>query len=272
MAITFRTVLAALFSIMSLIPAAGQSPSSARELHSQVTLLSGGKQGEHWLAGIEITLDQGFKTYWRNPGESGLPPRFDWSGSENLASAEILWPAPARHEDAGGIAYVYSRKVVLPVRVKAASPDKPVKLALSADYGICKDICIPAHAELGAALSEAGPDRAAIEEALAKVPRPQALGEQAELSVLSAEPSGSEKSTLTVTVQAPTGTKPVLFAEGPENWYLSTSTADDRNRFTVIVEEKPKDATGPVPLRLTLVTGSQAIETEVRLDVGPQAR
>ncbi len=272
MAIMFRTVSAALFLIMSLFPAVGQSPSSARELHSEVRLLSGGMQGEHWLAGIEITLDEGFKTYWRNPGESGLPPRFDWSGSENVASVEIQWPAPSWHEDAAGVAYIYSHRVVLPVLVKAASPDQPVKLALSVDYGICKDICIPAHAELGATLSSPGENRVSIEEALAKVPHPQALGAQSDLSIVSSQASGGDKPSLSVTVKAPDGAKPVLFAEGPEDWYLSSSPPDGQNRFTVMVEEKPKDFSGSVPLRLTLVAGNRAIETEVRLDVGPQPR
>jgi DsbC/DsbD-like thiol-disulfide interchange protein len=265
----FRIVPAVFFSILCLLPAFAQPQESpwVQGLHSRVRLISGGQDGDRQLAGIEIALDQGFKTYWRTPGESGLPPRFDWSGSENVSSAEILWPAPTRHEDAGGIAYVYARQVVLPVRVTPADPGKPVRLALSVDYGVCKDICIPAHADLTATLSADGPHRAALDKALAQVPRPQPLGAKAPLSIAileSANPQG--KPGILVTVRAPDGTRPTLFAEGPENWYLSTSLPDDANRFTVTVEEKPKDAAGSVPVRLTLVSGEQAIETEVSLD------
>src|SRR5829696_5295044 len=73
----------------------------ASGLHSRVRLLAGGlhEGGPARLAGIAFELDAGFKTYWRSPGESGLPPVFDWAGSENLASAEVLWPAPTRFED-----------------------------------------------------------------------------------------------------------------------------------------------------------------------------
>jgi len=269
MAFMFRAASVAIFLISSFTAIAAQpvkSPASAQGFHSRARLISGGQQGDVWLAGIEITLDQGFKTYWRNPGDSGLPPRFDWAGSENVAGTEIRFPAPYRHEDAAGVAYVYGKKVVLPVLVRAKEQGKPVKLVLSAEYGVCKDICIPARAELSLDLTAEGPDRSAIEAALAKVPRPQALGAQAELSVLSVAPLAQDKPAFTVTVQAPDGAKPSLFAEGPENWYFSTSLPDDANRFTVTVEDKPRDAAGPVPLRLTLVAGGKSVETEVSLD------
>ncbi|KLK91250.1 hypothetical protein AA309_21300 [Microvirga vignae] len=261
--------------ILSFFPAFGQpfpSTSSSQGFHSQVRLLSGGKQGETWLAGIEIGLDQGFKTYWRNPGESGLPPSFDWSASENVASVEVRWPAPKRYEDAAGVSYVYSHKVVLPVVVKPAAADKPVRLALTIDYGICKDICIPAHAELNVPLSDGGSDRKVIEEAMAKVPPRQPLGAKGDLAVLSVQSAGGDGPTLNVAVRVPSGTKPVLFAEVPDGWYVSTSTPDADNRFTVSVDERPKDASGPIPLTLTLVAGDKAIETQVSLDVSGQPR
>jgi DsbC/DsbD-like thiol-disulfide interchange protein len=269
MAFMLRAASVAIFLILSFsaIVAQTSKPSASNQgFHSLARLISGGQQGDVWLAGIEITLDQGFKTYWRNPGDSGLPPRFDWSGSENVVGTEVRFPAPYRHTDAAGVAYVYGKKVVLPVLIKAKEKGKPVKLVLSAEYGVCKDICIPARADLTLDLTQDGPDRSTIEAALAKVPRPQALGAQAELSVVSVEPVIQDKPAFSVTVRSPEGTKPSLFAEGPENWYLSTSLPDDANRFTVIVEEKPKDASGPVAFRLTLVSGGKAIETEISLD------
>jgi DsbC/DsbD-like thiol-disulfide interchange protein len=275
MAFMFRAASVAIFLISSLTAIAAQpvKPSaSAQGFHSRARLISGGQQGDVWLAGIEITLDQGFKTYWRNPGDSGLPPRFDWSASENVAGTEVRFPAPYRHEDAAGVAYVYGKKVVLPVLIKPKDKGKPVRLALSADYGVCKDICIPARADMILDLTADGPDRSAVEAALAKVPRPQALGAQADLSVLSVEPVTQDKPTFAVTVRVPEGAKPSLFAEGPENWYVSTSLPDDANRFTLVVEEKPKDASGPVPVRLTLVAGGKSVETQVSLDGTGQAR
>ncbi|MCG7392317.1 hypothetical protein MHY87_05305 [Microvirga sp. ACRRW] len=282
MTTTFRIAASAIFVILSSFSAFGQSSpasTSAQGFHSQVRLLSGGRQGESWLSGIEIKLDQGFKTYWRNPGESGLPPSFDWSASENVASVEVQWPAPKRHEDAAGVAYVYSRDVVLPVLVKPKDTGKPIKLALAVDYGICKDICIPAHADLSVALTESAPQRAVIEQAMAKVPRRQGLGEQADLSILSAVSPAAGTTHFVVTVRAPAGTSPALFTEGPENWYFSTSKVGPESSavtttrfFTVTVEEKPKDASGPIPLTLTLVAGEKAVETQVSLDAGNSSR
>lgn len=275
MTMSFRIAASAIFLILSLFPGLAQTPApstSAQGFHSKVRLLSGGQWDGMWLSGIEIVLDPGFKTYWRNPGESGLPPSFDWSRSENVEKVEVRWPAPKRHEDAAGVAYVYGSNVVLPLAVKPAAADKPVKLALTIDYGICKDICIPAHADLDLALSQDAPDRAAIEQSMAKVPQPQPLGAQGDLSVVSVQSQGGDKPTLSVTSRAPTGTKPALFAEVPENWYVSTSTADAENRFTVTIEEKPKEAAGPVPLTLTLVAGDKAIETQVSLDADGQPR
>ena len=275
MAFMFRAASAAFFLILSLAPIAAQSlqPSaSIQGFHSRARLISGGIAGEPWLAGIEIALDPGFKTYWRNPGDSGLPPRFDWSGSENVAGAEVRLARslPARGCRRGRLRLRQDR-CVLPVLVKAKDPGKPVKLVLSVEYGVCKDICIPARADLSLGLTDDGPGRSAIEAALAKVPAPQALGAQGDLSVLAVEPVKQDKPAYSVTVRAPSGAKPALFAEGPENWYLSTSLPDDANRFTVTVEEKPKDASGPVPLRLTLVAGGKAVETEVSLDAGGPA-
>jgi DsbC/DsbD-like thiol-disulfide interchange protein len=250
----------------------GDASSWKQGFHSRVRLISGGMEKGRLLAGIEIVLDQGFKTYWRTPGESGLPPRFDWSGSSNASAIDVRWPAPKRSEDAGGVAYGYGDRVILPVLVTPADAAKPTRLNLTVDYGVCKDICIPAQAELDVALAS-GSHYAAIEQALAAVPQPQALGAEGPLSILSAEPIAGDKPRLAVEVRVPEGVEPSLFPEGPEDWYLSVPAAMEAgNRFIVTVDERPKDASGPVPLRFTLVAGTQAIETEVRLDAGLQPR
>jgi DsbC/DsbD-like thiol-disulfide interchange protein len=245
-------------------------------LHSAVRLLSGGRENGHWLAGIEIRLDSDFKTYWRNPGESGLPPRFDWSASENLSEAALQWPAPTRMEDAGGVAYIYSHEVVLPLIVKARDPSRPVTLGLSLDFGVCKDICIPAHADLELTLSPDGAGhRASIMQALAAVPLRQPLGAvnplTNPLSILSIARQPGDKPTYKVKADIPAGANPALFAEGPDDWYLSISPVDGQGQFTVTVEEKPENA-ADVPVLLTLTAGGKAIETEVRLDGDAQSR
>lgn len=112
---------------------------------------SGGAVGQEpvVLAGIDIAMSPGFKTYWRNPGEAGgVPPEFDFSGSENLAGALVLYPAPHRTKDKAGENIAYKDRVLFPVVVAPKDGAKPIHLKLKAAYGVCKDICIPAEAEL----------------------------------------------------------------------------------------------------------------------------
>ena len=68
-------------------------------------------------AGIEIRLASGWKTYWRYPGDSGLPPRFDFSQSRNVKSVNVRWPAPQRLADESGVSIGYKHDVVFPLEV-----------------------------------------------------------------------------------------------------------------------------------------------------------
>jgi len=153
-----RTTIAA--GILLLAPAAAGAQEFATPWHqghnSKVRLIAGnlGHAGEpRLLAGIEIRLAEGWKTYWRNPGESGgVPPRFDLSASRNLGAARIRYPAPERLKDALGDSIGYKHAVVFPIEVAAADPTRPVELDVALEYGVCRDICIPAEARLATSL------------------------------------------------------------------------------------------------------------------------
>ena len=128
------------------------------------------------MVGLRLSLADGWKTYWRSPGEAGIPPHLDWSGSRNLASAQIHWPRPLVFQSFGMRTIGYADQVVLPVHVVASDPTRPVHLALEADFGVCKEICV---IERGTLNTEIGPgDRnvggAQIERALRRVPVPAA--------------------------------------------------------------------------------------------------
>jgi DsbC/DsbD-like thiol-disulfide interchange protein len=275
---------AMLLGVLLPAPEAGaQEASGWTQGHSsRVRLIAGGGPPEALLAGIQIELDAGFKTYWRSPGEAGLPPAFDWSKSVNVEGVEVLWPAPSRFEDPGGIVYGYGGSVLLPVRVRAQDPAKPVSLAVKLDYGVCKDICIPAGAELMLTLPKSATPAllSALDGALARVPRRQPLGAEGPLSVLSAAPTSADgKPRLAVSVRAPAGSRPSLFVEPPENWFLlapiePTAGAADSGTRTFLVEllERPADASGPIEVRFTLVAGDKAIETTARLDAARLGR
>ena len=123
------------------------------EPHAAARLIAGAAQKSAdvaWLrAGIEIRLDSGWKTYWRYPGDSGVPPTLDFAGSENVKSVTVLWPAPVRFADgAGGQSIGYHGDVVLPLRILANDATKPAALHLKLSYAVCGNLCVPVEAEL----------------------------------------------------------------------------------------------------------------------------
>src|SRR5438309_9497330 len=118
-----------------------------RDGHSAVRLLAGSRSGAVLLGGIAFQLQPGWKTYWRTPGDSGVPPRFDFSKSENIEAVTVLWPAPTKFDDgSGGYALGYHNPAVLPLRLVAKNPDKPVTLRADINYAVCEKLCIPVEA------------------------------------------------------------------------------------------------------------------------------
>ncbi len=141
----------------------------------RVSLIAGDFAGGRHLAGVHVELDRLWKTYWRVPGDAGIPPRFDWSGSRNLAAIELFYPLPKRYRDAAGESVGYKDRVVFPVLVTPREPDKPVHLRLDLFFAVCDVICIPAKADatIDLALASADPASAALIAGwLERVPRP----------------------------------------------------------------------------------------------------
>src|ERR1700676_3846218 len=148
-----RKLICALFaasgivmSLGTLVRAADES-AWADDSRSGFRLIAGAnKTGAAIVrSGIEIKLQPGWKTYWRYPGDSGVPPRFDFSGSENLARAKVLYPAPRLFNDETGNSLGYKDAVIFPLQVSPKDPGKPVTLRLKFDYAVCEKLCIPAE-------------------------------------------------------------------------------------------------------------------------------
>src|ERR1700749_835314 len=142
---------AVLASSLSVEACAQDASPWIRDGHSAVRLLAGSRSGAVLLGGIAFQLQPGWKTYWRTPGDSGVPPRFDFSKSENVEAVTGLWPAPTKFDDgAGGHSLRYHNQIVLPLRTGAESADKPVILHADINYAVCEKLCIPveANAEL----------------------------------------------------------------------------------------------------------------------------
>ena len=103
--------------------------------------------GVRIYAGLEVELAEGWKTYWRQPGDAGgIPPYLDWSKSKNLKSTTLKFPPPTRFRDSVGEAIGYKQRIVYPVLLEPQNLVRPISLALDVYYGVCREICIPAQA------------------------------------------------------------------------------------------------------------------------------
>ena len=163
-----RTLLATLALALSTVAAAAQVPSDVVRLE----LLPGWRQadGTH-MAGLRITLAPGWKTYWRAPGEAGVPPTFDWSGSGNLAAASAHFPVPEVFSVNGVRTIGYNEGVVLPLQLRAADGSRPIELRGEVELGVCETVCLPFAARINATLpAGAGAGAPAIRAALSDTP------------------------------------------------------------------------------------------------------
>ena len=133
---TFATIASASSAMAQALVSTGESFVNARFLPG-VPQEDGSR-----LAGLRLTLKEGWKTYWRSPGEAGIPPRFDWTGSTNLQSAEIMWPRPEVFNSFGMTTIGYGGQVVLPIRIVSEDPTLPIEVLATVDLGVCQEICV----------------------------------------------------------------------------------------------------------------------------------
>src|SRR5271157_716853 len=205
---------------------------------SQARLVAAGES----LAGFEIRLAPGAITYWRDPGDAGVPPAFDFAGSDNVAKVEPVFPAPTRiRESDGSEAFGYEHDVVFALRVAPADPAKPVTLALRASFAVCEKICLPAEARLTLTLPGAGsPYAGLIETALAAAPKPVAPLAFADLT--------AEEGGWRLCAPAEAGSARDLFVEPPAGWWISVAAGASeagRDCFRLTLRDRPKDAAPP---------------------------
>lgn len=260
-------------------PAVAEPAPSAKAQgeRSSIALLSAGRMPDGaWRAGLSIALEPGFKTYWRDPGDSGVPPVFDWSGSRNVARVEVEWPAPRRFFDGVGWSIGYKEDVVLPLRVVAQDAGAPVVLDLKLDYAICEKLCIPTGGHVARELTESAEDAAALAPFVARVPREVALGEEA--AGLAVETAAIERKgdDIAVVARIAGGGLEDVFVEGESGWYFDkaelTRQDDGRTLARVPVADRPKAAAGPTAAKLTVVGKAGAISVSARLDAVAKAR
>lgn len=123
-----------------------------------------------YIAALKIELDSGWKTYWRVPGDAGIPPVLDFTGSDNVAGVDVIWPAPEVFDQSGTRTVGYRGELVLPLRIRPKDASAPVTLDAGMDIGICRDICVPVTLDLESGIDGAGGPDDEIRRAMAAVP------------------------------------------------------------------------------------------------------
>ena len=230
--------------LASIAPAPADEYASdwARTSKAEARLVAGGA-GQ---AAVEVRLAPGAITYWRNPGNSGAPPRFDFSGSRNLAHAEPSFPAPKRIvEPDGSDAFGYDDAVVFPIAVAAVDPSQPVELKLKFDYAVCEKLCLPAKADLALRLPQGGASPYAEEIAATAATVPRA----SDLAALGGTADAAGADAWRLCVKAEPGPPRDLFVEAPEGWWFATKAAaggEGRACFALELQQKPDGAAPPV--------------------------
>lgn len=256
------TLLLAL-ALLSLAP---PGPARAETAPWRVELLPGWRaaDGQHFIA-LRLYLAPGWKTYWRAPGEAGIPPRFDLSASRNVQDFRLHWPRPVMFLSGGMPTIGYHDQLLLPIALTPQDPAAPIELRLKADIGICDQICTPVALRLGADLPPGGRPDPAIKAALADAPGPaEAAGLRAARCAMAPIPDGLR---VTATLDLPplggleTG---VLESPDPSHWIGSAETRREGGALII-----GADVVGPPgaplqlarqDLRLTVLTETRAIE------------
>jgi DsbC/DsbD-like thiol-disulfide interchange protein len=222
--------------------ARSQSVISTGESFVQVSLLPGRAEPEGArMIGLVFDIAPHWKTYWRSPGTSGIPPQFDWSESRNIGTVEVFWPRPSFFESFGLTTLGYSGQVVFPVRLVPEDPGQAIEIDLGLALGVCRDICVLEETAVQARIEPGAPEGggAALAAAERAVPR---LGTEQGLSAATCRISGAGKKRRFDADLDFAGAlvgelnNPVVILEGPDlTWFtgVETTATPDSGRLHV---------------------------------------
>ena len=221
----------ALFLVPVSALQAGQTASPWQKgFHHKVRLIAGSKDNlgdkDGHIIGVQIQLEKGWKTYWRFPGDAGVPPQFDWQESRNVKSTKIMYPAPARFVDAYSTTIGYKDEIVFPVHIEAMDASKPVKVSVRMEFGVCEDVCFFAEAKMSLELSNNGAKNGrndiVLRDYISQVPKIVSPTQTSDLSAkLVRVDLKGEDPYLLIEARYPKGAdKTDLFIEGPRDFYM----------------------------------------------------
>jgi DsbC/DsbD-like thiol-disulfide interchange protein len=279
MAATLSAIAAVALVCLPGMSTAQDATAWATEPHAAARLVAGSvvktDDGTFLRAGVEIRFDLGWHTYWRDSGDSGVPPTFDFTGSENIKAVTVLWPAPERFPDgAGGYSIGYKHDIIFPLHVVPKDAANGPTIHLKLGYAICEKMCVPADANLKLTFTRSGLEETAIERAELRVPKRVPLGVGDGFAIRSVHrEGGNRRERVVVEIAAPEGAPVDLFVEGPtREWSLPLPTLisgkeSDVRRFAFDLDGLPLGTHGNgASLTFTAVSPTDAIEVITPID------
>lgn len=234
-------LIAAVF--FALPPAVGwaQSDFSLSDI-ADIALVPGWrtKNGTH-MAAVRITLAEGWKTYWRSPGEAGIPPQFDWGGSQNLNSVKMHWPTPQVFDLNGLRTIGYKGTTIIPIELTPKDTNVGViSLSGTMEFGVCEEICVPVSVSFKADLPSEGQPDPAIKSSLAKRPIPASQAGVGQVTC-DIEPI-SDGLRLKAKIELPVqGTNEIVVVELPDKsiWIAETTSTRNGQELSATTEMVP---------------------------------
>ena len=158
--------------LICLMPLAAAVAQEAKDILSVHVLTGTRTAADRHISALHLKLKPGWKTYWRAPGEAGIPPSFSWEGSKNIAAVDVLWPRPIVFHQYGLRSIGYKDEVILPLDIQPRTPGSRIELSGEISLGICQDICIPHRVKFSAVLpADQSPLAPQIKNALRQRPK-----------------------------------------------------------------------------------------------------
>lgn len=219
-----------------------------------------------YMAGLEIALAPGWKTYWRSPGDAGIPPLFDWRRARNVSGVHVHWPSPGIFHEAGMRSIGYTQTVILPLTIAPGHTDQEMRLRGTMELGICSDICIPASLEIDTILP-AGPGTRSPQIVAALASLPYSAGEAGvrdAVCTLSAQ-DDVLRITAQVTMPSAGGDEAAVIEPGRTGVWVSEAETSRNGGVLSVSAEMMHQSGKPFALdrsdiRITVIGGSYSVD------------
>ena len=234
---------------------------------AELSVLTGWRteSGTH-MAAFDIKLQSGWKTYWRAPGDAGIPPRISWRSSSQVASVKIHWPRPSMHDSYGATTIGYKDRLVLPIEVTPHDGHTgPISVSGKIEIGVCLDVCVPMAFRFQADLPEIGAADHDIGLALKDVPAHKTGTAVARLGCSVAPLSDGMKVTAKLDIPSGLKAQAAIFEHNDPSIWISAADIRQKGRTLIIEAEFVPPEAQPFSLdrseiKLTLIGLNTALE------------